>query len=652
MNKTLEGKITIHKKGFGFIKTEDKQDFFVPKKFRNSSIDLDIVEFQIAEVSQDPKGKSVARVTKVIQRTRTHLVALCDVVKGRKEIIPDDNRINEWIKVDNFRKLKEGWKILFEIIEVDKGTIHCKLVNYIGKQEAIGMDVKSLVASFGVVEGFPIEASQAAVKIPNEVLPEEKAGRVDLTNETIITIDGAKAKDLDDAIRVEKLDNGNYLLGVYIADVSHYVKEGKEIDLAAYERATSIYLADRVIPMLPENLSNGICSLNPQVERLTMACEMEIDAKGHVVDSKIFKAVIKTNQRMTYSDVNKIYQEDKELINKYKDIHNLLINAQELSGAIEQKKIKAGMLDFDIDESEIVVDKNGKAIDVVLKPRGFSEKMIEQFMVCANETVATRLEELKLTSIYRVHGNPPLEKLSEFYNFARHFGKHFEAKQKDIQPKDIQGILNLYKEEPYFFSIAVQVLRSMDKAVYSEENIGHFGLASKSYAHFTSPIRRYPDLILHRLINDYLLSDSPQRASYWKKNIPSMAAHTSDRERRAIDIERATLAMKKAEWAKDNINREFEAQIVTLIDFGMFVKIPNGVEGLIHISDLYDDDYVYDDVLFAIIGNKDKRKFKPGEKLKVFIKNANKETGKVDFGLVEFKEATLERMKEWESNKK
>ena len=542
----LQGKITIHKKGFGFIKTEEKKSFFVPKKYRNNSIDSDIVEFKVIEGSDDPKGNSVAKVITVVKRNRRHLVALCDIFNGKKNLVCDDAGITESISVDNFNKLKTGYKILFEIIGVDRNRINCKFIKYIGKKDSLGMDVKSLVASFGVVEDFPIETLKQAADIPLSVELQQKKGRVDLRDKTIITIDGIKAKDLDDAIRVEKLDNGNFLLGVYIADVSFYVQEDGAVDKEAYKRATSIYLADRVIPMLPENLSNGICSLNPQVERLTMACEMEIDAKGVVINSKIFEAVIKSKERMTYSDVNKIYDGDNQLNYKYQHITNLLNNAKILSQVIEDKKRKEGMLDFDIDESEIVVDKDGKAIDVVLKPRGFSEKMIEHFMVCANETVAQKLEALNLASIYRIHGIPPLDKLNEFYAFARHFGKHFEAKQKDIKPKDIQEILNLYKNEPYFFSIALQVLRSMDKAAYSDDNIGHFGLASNSYAHFTSPIRRYPDLILHRLIRDYLLADSPQKAGYWKKNLSYMAAHCSDRERRAIDIERATLAMKKS----------------------------------------------------------------------------------------------------------
>ncbi len=649
-NKIFEGKISTHKKGFGFIKTEDKQYFFVPKKYRNSSLHGDIVKFKIIEPAKTEKDNAIVKVVEILERVNNYIVVTCDTVNGKKVLIPDDKKITEWIKIKNFSSLKSGYKLLLKIDKVVKQDIFCSFEKYVGKKSDIGIDMLSIVASHGVNVQFPKKVIVSASKVPDKVLPKQKEGRVDLTKEKIITIDGASAKDLDDAIRVERLENGNFLLGVYIADVSYYVDKDSIIDKEAYERATSIYLADRVIPMLPENLSNGICSLNPQVERLTMACEMEINSSGKVVDSKLFESVIKTTERMTYSDVNKIYDGDLKLISKYQHIYQLLVDAKELSEAISIKKNKAGMLDFDIDESEIKFDDKGKAIDVVLKPRGFSEKMIEQFMVCANETVGSTIEATGLTSIYRVHGTPPLEKLEEFYKFARHFGKHFEAKQKDVKPKDIQKILNLYKNEPYFYSIAVQVLRSMAKAVYSEKNIGHFGLASKSYSHFTSPIRRYPDLILHRLIGDYILSEDAINTKYWKKNMAHMAEHTSDKERRAIDIERQTMAVKKAEWALGNIGREFEATIVSLIDFGMFVKIPNGVEGLIHMSDLIDDAYSYNETLYAIEGKTKKRKFNPGDLIKVFIKSANKDDGKVDFGLTEFKIETIKNMEAW--NKK
>jgi len=504
-----QGKISINRKGFGFIRSGEKE-FFVPKQNRNGSLHDDLVEFRIVE-SGMPESNAVVFVTKVLERKKNHLVATVIGDRGRQKLIADDERITEFLKITTFQKLKNQHKILCKIERVFKNTIFVSLVKEIGHVDSEGIAVQTIIDLAGLKTTFPFKVKAQAQKISDTVQAQDKRGRRDLTSETIITIDGASAKDLDDAIKVDKLANGHYRLGVYIADVSHYVTRNSELDLEAFKRATSVYLVNQVIPMLPEKLSNGICSLNPQVERLVMACEMEINDQGQVVDFAIFKAVIKTTHQMTYQKVNAIIAGDQDLKKQYQEILPLINNAHHLSQIIHAQKKKEGMIDFDIAESEIKIDADNK-VEINSKIRGVSERIIEDFMVMANETVARALLESKGVSLYRVHDLPLPEKLAEFHTFARQFGKHFTANKTDVKPKDIQDILDLYQNEPYFDSIVIMALRMMDKASYAPKNIGHFGLGSKCYTHFTSPIRRYPDLIIHRLLNDYLIEKKMKEA--------------------------------------------------------------------------------------------------------------------------------------------
>lgn len=500
----IEEIIRVNAKGFGFIDT-DNESYFVPAAFINGAMDGDLV---LVEVKDDKYSddKKVARVKRIVKRNTVKVVAEITMAKGKVKIIPDDKRITKTLKIASGVTVKTGEKVILELKDHTRDYIWCEVVEVIGHKDDPGTDILSIVHTHGIPTEFDIDVLKQAKNISQEVLPKEYDGRKDLRDKVVITIDGETAKDLDDAICVERLDNGNYFLGVYIADVSHYVKENSLIDLSAYERGTSVYLADRVIPMLPRDLSNGICSLNGNVDRLVIGCEMEITPKGNVVNREIIEGVINTKHRMTYTDVNKILKNNKETTDKYGDIVDMVFASFDLSHAIRHAKVERGMIDFDLPEPEIIVDKTGKAIDVIKKDRGESERIIEDFMVIANETVARLFDDNELTGIYRIHELPEEKKLAQFYTFLKTIGISVTAKYEDVQPKDIQTILNQIHDRVEFPVIASMLLRSMQKAIYSKECLGHFGIGASHYTHFTSPIRRYPDLIVHRLLREYFIN--------------------------------------------------------------------------------------------------------------------------------------------------
>ena len=471
-----------------------------------------------------------------------------------------------------------------------------------------------------------------ADELPSEVLKEEKNNRKDLTKEQIFTIDGDDTKDIDDAISYKKLSNGNHELGVHIADVSHYVIENSNLDKEAYERGTSVYLADRVIPMLPHKLSNGICSLNPEVERLATSCVMEIDTEGNIINYDIFKSIIKSRKQMTYKNVNKILEENI-IPEGYEPFAETLKQMQELAKILRKNKIDRGYIDFEIDESKIIVDEKGKAIDVKLRERGIGEKLIEDFMIAANEAVATYINNMELPFVYRIHGEPSEEKINNFIKFVSILGYKIEGNKKEITPKNMQRMLEQLKNKEEYSILSSILLRSMQKAVYDKNNIGHFGLASKCYTHFTSPIRRYPDLIVHRLLNEYIFEKNinEETVNKYEYKLTDITAHSSERERAAVECEREVDDMKKAEYMQDHIGEEYQGMISSVMPFGMFVELPNLIEGLVHISDLTDDVYTYNEETFSIVGRKNKRGYRLGDKVKIQVKSANKEAKTVDF---------------------
>ena len=483
--------------------------------------------------------------------------------------------------------------------------------------------------------------------IPNEVSEEEKANRRDLRDVTIFTIDGDDTKDIDDAISIKKLANGNYELGVHIADVSYYVKPGTKLYEEAYERGTSVYLVDRVVPMLPHKLSNGICSLNPNVDRLAQSCIMEIDSKGNVVSHEIFESVIRSRIQMTYKKVNN-WLENHVVEEGYEPYTDDLTMMMELSKIIRDNRSARGAIDFDTKEAKILADENGKPTDVILRNRGVGEKMIEDFMIAANETVASHVFWMGLPFVYRVHGTPKEEKINDFLDFVSSLGYKITGKVNIKYPSSIENILRQLRDKKEYEVLSTLMLRAMQKAVYQPENIGHFGLASKIYTHFTSPIRRFPDTTVHRLLRTYIYENdqSQKTIDYYKEYLPLLTEHCSLKERDAITCEREVEDMKMAEYMMDHIGEEYKGMISGVTSFGMFIQLPNMIEGLVHINDIPGDYYNYNEKTMSLIGQKTKKKYQIGNEVTVIVKSASKEDSYIDFEIKEEKTDENEEKKE------
>ena len=445
---------------------------------------------------------------------------------------------------------------------------------------------------------------------------------------------------MDDAVTVIKLANGNYKLGVHIADVTHYVREDSAIDREAEERGTSIYLVDRVIPMIPHRLSNGICSLNPKVDRLTLSCEMEIAPGGEVVSHEIFQSVIKTTERMTYTDVNKILEDqDEELVKRYEPLVPMFQLMEELAQILREKRMKRGAIDFDFKEAKVIVDEEGKPNDVVIRERSVAEKLIEEFMLAANETVAEHFHWMEVPFIYRIHEDPKEDKLRRFFEFIINFGYIVRGTANSVHPRALQEIIEEVQGKPEEMVVSTVMLRSMQQAKYDPESLGHFGLSTEFYTHFTSPIRRYPDLIVHRLIRTYLIEGKLDQATRekWNAQLPDIAQHSSNMERRAVEAERETDELKKAEYMEDKIGVEYDGIISSVTNFGMFVELPNTIEGLIHVSYMTDDYYRYDERHLAMIGERTGNVYRIGDEITVRVVKVNKEERSIDFEIVGMK---------------
>ena len=629
------GTMIANKKGFGFVDIEGDEDVFIAPSNMNGAIHGDKV---IVEITS-PKGIDFeGRIVKIVDRKFKQMVGEIYYKKNIPYLKLDDERIRLTIEIDKKKTLgaMEGHKVIVKITNKLKNNMYKgEVIRILGHKNDPGVDILSITNEMGIPDTFSEEVMQEADKLPNEVFEKEKVGRRDLTNEVIFTIDGDDTKDIDDAISIDRKGD-NYILGVHIADVSYYVRPNTKLDAEAYERGTSVYLADRVIPMLPHKLSNGICSLNPNVERLAMSCVMEIDKNGNVVDYEIFESVIKSRIQMTYKKVNKILEEN-EIPEGYEPYADKLRLMSELASILRKNKEKRGYIDFDLDEAKIIVDEKGKAIDVKLRDRGTGERLIEDFMIAANETVATHIYYMELPFIYRVHGEPSEEKINNFMRFVGILGYKVNARIDKITPQVMQDILGQLKDKKEFHLLSALLLRSMQKAVYDSTNIGHFGIASKCYTHFTSPIRRYPDTIVHRLLRTYLFENkiNKETIEFYERQMPIYALQTSTCERRAIECEREVDDMKKAEYMMNHVGEEFEGMISSVLNFGMFVELPNLVEGLIRLDSLKDDFYTYDESTFTIRGNKNKRGYRLGDKVRVKVVAADKEKRTIDFELVE-----------------
>ena len=633
------GKLSVSKKGFGFIILDKEDDLYVDVKNMNGAIHEDIV---LAEVFSSGVRKE-AKVIRIIKRELKNLVGeiLFDE-KGRAYIDLDDDKRKIIIELtdDSVKDCVEGHKVLVKVVkEVNKNKYIADVVKIIGHKADPGTDILTIAYKHGIFEDFGEEVEKELVNIPNEVDSKELVNRRDLTGEVIFTIDGDDTKDIDDAIGIKRLENGNYELGVHIADVSHYVKENTALGDAAYERGTSSYLADTVIPMIPHKLSNGICSLNEGVIRLSMSCVMEIDHKGKVVDYDIFPSYIKSRKKMTYKKVNDVICRDI-IAPDYEEFADKLYLMNELHQILRKEKNNRGYIDFDLDEAKIVQDETGKAVDVVKRVREEGEMLIEDFMIAANETVATHISNMQLPFIYRIHDVPKPEKVDDFMNLVKILGYKLTGSINELTPKSMQRILDQLRDKKEFEILSSLLLRSMRKAEYSKENIGHFGLASRNYTHFTSPIRRFPDLVVHRLLKKYLIDNDMSMTTIQtlENSLVETAQHSSEREVAAVDAERDVFDMKVAEYMEDHIGEEFEGVIDTITNFGFFVQLPNMVEGLVHVQTLKGDYFTYVPELLCMIGKSTKKNYRLGDKVKVKCVGASKETSMVDFELVKVDE--------------
>ena len=628
------GTMIANKKGYGFVDIEGDADVFIPPTNMNGAIHGDKV---IVEITS-PKGIDLeGRILKIVDRKFRQMVGEIYYKKNIPYLKLDDDRVKLNVEIDKKKTLgaMEGHKVLVKITnKLKDNNYKGEVIKILGHKNDPGVDILSITNEMGIPDTFSENVMKELEDIPDEVLEKDLINRTDLRDEVIFTIDGDDTKDIDDAISIEKI-NDHYKLGVHIADVSYYVRPNTALDSEAFDRGTSVYLADRVIPMLPHKLSNGICSLNPNVDRLTLSCIMEIDQNGNVVNYDILKTIIKSKIQMTYKKVNQILEDDVIPVG-YEEYVDKLKMMAELAQILRKNKENRGYIDFDIDESKIIVDDKGKAIDVTLRNRGTGEKLIEDFMIAANETVATHIYYMELPFIYRIHGEPNEEKINNFMRFLNILGYKVKEDIKKLTPKTMQNILAQLKDKKEFHLLSALLLRSMQKAIYDTNNIGHFGIASKCYTHFTSPIRRYPDTTVHRLLHTYLFDNNINREtiSYYERELPFVAEHTSNMERRSIECERAVDDMKKAEYMMDHIGEEFDGIISSVMNFGMFVELPNLIEGLVRLDSLKGDYYTYDETTFTIRGNKDKRGYRLGDNVRVKVVAADKEKRTIDFEVV------------------
>ncbi|ADV94171.1 MULTISPECIES: ribonuclease R [Bacillus] len=653
----IKGKISAHAKGFAFLLPEDTSlsDVFIPPNELNTAMNGDIVMVRLN--SQSSGSRQEGTVIRILERAIQRVVGTYTETRNFGFVIPDDKKITSDIFIPKNGKngAAEGHKVVVKLTSYPEGRMNAEgeVETILGHKNDPGIDILSVIHKHGLPGEFPADAMEQASSTPDTIDEKDLKDRRDLRDQVIVTIDGADAKDLDDAVTVTKLDDGSYKLGVHIADVSHYVTENSPIDKEALERGTSVYLVDRVIPMIPHRLSNGICSLNPKVDRLTLSCEMTINSQGQVTEHEIFQSVIKTTERMTYSDVNKILvDDDEELKQKYEPLVPMFKDMERLAQILRDKRMDRGAVDFDFKEAKVLVDDEGAVKDVVIRERSVAEKLIEEFMLVANETVAEHFHWMNVPFIYRIHEEPNAEKLQKFLEFVTTFGYVVKGTAGNIHPRALQSILDAVRDRPEETVISTVMLRSMKQAKYDPQSLGHFGLSTEFYTHFTSPIRRYPDLIVHRLIRTYLINGKVDEATQekWAERLPDIAEHTSSMERRAVDAERETDDLKKAEYMLDKIGEEFDGMISSVTNFGMFVELPNTIEGLVHVSFMTDDYYRFDEQHFAMIGERTGNVFRIGDEITVKVVDVNKDERNIDFEIVGMK-GTPRRPRELDSSR-
>ena len=636
MKKDFTGIFRGNEKGFGFVKVEEQEDeIYISRGNTKDAIDGDEVLIKIIEASREDKHQE-GKVLKVLKHNKDTFVGVFQKSRNFGFVVPDDRKVNSdiFISKKNCGKAKNNQKVVAQITKFPQGnkSAEGKIIEILGYQDQAGVDMLSLVKEYDLPYEFPDPVIEEATSIKQEVAKKDIPNRLDLREKEIFTIDGEDAKDLDDAVAVEKLKNGNYLLNVSIADVSYYVKENSLLDREAIVRGTSIYMLDRVIPMLPKELSNGICSLNQGEDRFALTVLMEIDQNGKVISSDIQKSIINVTRRMSYKEVQAILDElDQE--NPY---FSHFKRMAELANILKQRRKLAGSLELDIPESKIVLDKHGIAVDVKKYEMYFTNELIEQFMLTANETVAEKFYWLEAPFIYRVHEVPDMEKIEELNKFLWNLGYKIKGSKDNIHPKAFAEVLEEIQGKQEERVISNLVLKTLKIARYENENKGHFGIASKYYCHFTSPIRRYPDLFIHRIIskyleNNYQLSDE-QLEKYGEQSL-RYAESSSDREKIAQKVERDAEDIKKAEFMQDKIGEEYDGIISSITSFGIFVELENTVEGLIRFDDLGDEYFIYDENKKTLQGEKSKKMYKIGDSIRIRVIFADKLTRRIDFQL-------------------
>ena len=626
-------------KGFGFVKIENEEDeIYIAKTNSSNALNGDEVLIEIIEEKNKVK-KAEGKIVRILKHEKDTVVGIFQNNKNFGFVVPDDKNLGTdiFISKKNFGKAKNNHKVLVQITKYpEKGKkAEGKIIEVLGNVNETGVDMLSLIKEHKLPSIFPKQVVEEAKKCGNRIDEQDIKNRIDLRNEVIFTIDGAEAKDLDDAIGIKKIENGNYKLSVHIADVSYYVKPNSLLDQEALVRGTSIYMLGRVIPMLPRELSNGICSLNAGEDRFTLSCTMEIDKKGNVKSSEIYKAVINVTERMTYTDVQKILDNsDVDIIKKYEKHINEFKLMEELALILKQKRLEKGYLNLDIPESKIELDSEGRSINISKYETTFANEIIEQFMLIANETVAEKFFWLDAPFIYRVHETPDYEKVQELNKFLFNFGLKIKANKDNIYPKEFAKILEEIKGKDEEKVVSHLLLRTLKVARYEDINKGHFGIASKYYCHFTSPIRRYPDLFIHRIICKYLEENYDVNEKFieeYKKQAEERAKQSSEREKIATKVERESEDIKKAEYMENRIGEKYEGMISSVTSFGVFVELDNTVEGLIRFEDLGNEYFIYDEDRKRLIGERSNIVYKIGDKVKIRVKDASKLLRTVDF---------------------
>ena len=630
------GTFISHAKGFGFVEVEgEEEDFYIPEDKTNGAFHMDRV--QIAFLPGRRGGRREAEVVRILERGTKQLVGAYEQSQNFGFVIPDNGKIGTDIFVPKERSkgAVTGHKVVVELTSYgdERHKPEGRVVEILGHSNDPGVDIMSIVRGYELPVEFGEKVLNQAGRTPETVSGADRAGRMDLRDLQMVTIDGEDAKDLDDAVSLYRDEAGLFHLGVHIADVTNYVQENSALDWEALKRGTSVYLVDRVIPMLPRKLSNGICSLNQGVDRLALSCLMTINEKGDVTDYEIAETVIRVNRRMSYTSVRKILEDQDETVRKeYETLVPMFEQMEELAALLRRKRHKRGSIDFDFAESKIILDENGRPVEIRPYERNVATRMIEDFMLLANETVAQHFFWLETPFVYRTHEKPDPDKIKKLATFIRNFGYHIKQTGEEIHPKELQKLLDKIADTDEETLISRLTLRSMKQAKYTVECTGHFGLACQYYCHFTSPIRRYPDLQIHRIIKEQLRGRlSEERIGHYGEKLPEVAKHASKMERRAAEAERETDKLKKAEYMEERIGEIYDGVICGITQWGIYVELPNTVEGLIHVSALAGDYFYYDEEAYEMVGKETGIAYKLGQRVTVQVKSVDRLARTVDF---------------------